>query len=332
MSTVRIIRIHEQYDGDGNGDDPESYILEYTIPDYSGTFRTEPIPAEEYDEETAKERVRAEVPNFGATTDVNIEIVEGEDPEQGFMSRRRTLAYSSVLFAGLGGTLATIGGYIHPFSDGTQSPDPVPRNSTGTPTATPEPTETPTPQVADDEGFVPDTETDRTPTPQSNTATQTPQPSATDIPSGSVLFDFTDDAMGWSFGKRVDERSSAGEGQWAEKYDGSLRLHVDGAPSAIQTWRGFDSLAEGQEITVEYGPERFAYAEAGIHLRLVTSDGNRIGLDSDNDMEGGGREQDGTLTGTVPRDLADADIEIHLVIWPGETTVWIQSVSVAESE
>jgi hypothetical protein len=149
-----------------------------------------------------------------------------------------------------------------------------------------------------------------------------------DRTSSPVLFetDFNDGLGKWVIGKRIDERASAGSGGWSEKHDGSARLHVDGAPSSIQMWRSVPNLEPGVEITAQYTPSNFALGASNLDLRAVSPSGERFSLDSENDKDDGG-EQDGHIEGTVPEDYSGSgELEFHLVIWPGETTVWITEV------
>jgi hypothetical protein len=70
---------------------------------------------------------------------------------------------------------------------------------------------------------------------------------------------------------------------------------------------------------------------AGLHLFAVTPSGETILLDRENDdsSQGGGSEQNGTVTGTVPRTLPDGShVMLKLVIWPGETTVWVNDLTI----
>ena len=130
----------------------------------------------------------------------------------------------------------------------------------------------------------------------------------------------------WQTGKRGDSRASEGDVSWSDRAGGSLRLTADGGPGTAMAWREVGPLAAGTEIRVEYGPERFEYNAAGLHLYVIDGDGDRTRLDIDNSGAG---EQNGTLVGTVPRDLGpDAELELKLVIWPGETTVYVDSVTV----
>ncbi|PSQ04799.1 hypothetical protein BRC92_03795 [Halobacteriales archaeon QS_4_69_31] len=143
---------------------------------------------------------------------------------------------------------------------------------------------------------------------------------------------FDNGLEGWEIGQRKNSDPTKGSGEWSSEYGGSIKLHVDGAPSTIQTWRSVDSLEKEDEITVQYSPSRFAYNEAGLKLFVITPEDEWVKLDEDNDQEGGNYEQDGTLKGTVSNNYPDgAEIGIHLVIWPGETTVWVEEVKAVRS-
>jgi hypothetical protein len=183
MSTVQIVEIHEQYDDDGG--EPVSYIVEYTIPDYSGTFRTDSIPATEYDEATAKEQVRNEVPDFGTTAGVSVEFAEEKDPDGGLMNRRRALVFSTVLFGGFGFSLASFLGVIKPFENEapvTQAPRTEGSTGTPSPTATVEDT---------DSGFSGTTESARTDGETTSTSTATPS-------TGALSYDWEEgEKEGW---------------------------------------------------------------------------------------------------------------------------------------
>ncbi len=149
-------------------------------------------------------------------------------------------------------------------------------------------------------------------------------------PTDDRVFTFTDGAEGWTFGMRNASRSTPGEGEWSERADGSLHLSVSGAPSTVQAWREVGPLSAGTTISATYEPTRFEYAAAGVSLRLyVPSETRTIQLDKDSDNESGDYEQDGRLSGTVPENLpAETQVELHLVIWPGDTEVWVDRVSV----
>jgi len=140
------------------------------------------------------------------------------------------------------------------------------------------------------------------------------------------VYTFEDGLQDWTFGKRRDDRGSEGKGSWSDKYDGSMRLHVDGAPETIMAWKEVGPLSAGTTVTANYAPERFEYSAASLFLRaVIPGEGGVVG-DRESD-EGQNPEQDGTLEIEIPRDLpAETQIEFELVIWPGDTTVWIQDV------
>jgi hypothetical protein len=148
----------------------------------------------------------------------------------------------------------------------------------------------------------------------------------------AVPFESTFDAdlEGWTVGYADD--ASRGTLSWSAEYGGSARLHADGAPGEVRMSRATEGLSAGDRVRVNYAPERFAYVEAGLILRLVTPDGETIGLDAENDHSLG-REQNGTMVGTVPRDLpAGTRVQVRLRIWPGETTVYVTNASVVDGD
>ena len=141
-----------------------------------------------------------------------------------------------------------------------------------------------------------------------------------------LSYTFENGPEGWTFGKRGDERASEGTGSWSGQHDGSLRLHVDGAPEAIMAWKEVGPLSAGTTITANYTPSRFEYAAATLRLSAVIPGEGTVVSDRDSD-NGENPEQDGNLQIEIPRDLpAEAQLEFKLVIWPGETTVYIQDV------
>ncbi|WP_193492579.1 hypothetical protein [Haloferax gibbonsii] len=159
-------------------------------------------------------------------------------------------------------------------------------------------------------------------------SSSSPTPSQNSNTSGET-FTFEDGLNGWSFRKRADSRASKGSGTWASRFNGSLKLAVDGAPETIQAYREIGPLDEGTQVSAQYSPERFEYSAAGVSLFLVTPDGEQITLETDSGNEQGGNEQDGQLSGSVPRDLPEGtEVEIKLVIWPGSTTIWVRKVSI----
>jgi hypothetical protein len=153
-----------------------------------------------------------------------------------------------------------------------------------------------------------------------------------DAGAAAVPFESTFDADldGWTVGHADD--AARGTLSWSDARGGSARLHAGGAPGEVRMSRAVEGLSAGDRVVVNYAPERFAYAEAGLTLRLVTPDGETIGLDAEND-HGRAREQNGTMVGTVPRDLpAGSRVQIRLRIWPGETTVYVTNASVVDGE
>jgi PGF-CTERM protein len=102
----------------------------------------------------------------------------------------------------------------------------------------------------------------------------------------------------------------------------------------VTLYRKVGKIQEGTRITANYGPKEFELRAAGIHLLAVMPGGETVRLDTDNDgSRGGGAEQNGTLTGTVPRNLPDgSQVVVKLVVWPGETTVWLESIDFEVSD
>lgn len=158
--------------------------------------------------------------------------------------------------------------------------------------------------------------------------TESPPSQRTTDGSGGFEDTFADGLDGWSTGHRINSQSTPGSASWSGEHGGSVELHVSGAPSSVQVWKRVGALPAGTTITVEYAPPRFEYTAATIALRRVDPDGNRTRLDADRDGEAAGYEQDGTLSARLETPLsADDEIEIHLSVWPGETTVWVQRVA-----
>lgn len=148
MSTITIQDIEEVYN-EGEKE-PSEYIVEYTLPQFSNTYRTGAIPAEEFDRETAAERVKEEAkPLLGDHVEVTVEFPE-ESADSSPESRRDVLKYwiGGVASAGIVGagwwfsrenTLTQTSG--SPTPNQTSSRD-SPTTTEETSTATPSPTKT----------------------------------------------------------------------------------------------------------------------------------------------------------------------------------------------
>jgi PKD repeat protein len=164
-------------------------------------------------------------------------------------------------------------------------------------------------------------------TPEANVSVPEPSPDgrATEVEYRTT---FETGLAGWTAGYAAD--ATRGTLAWSDAHDGSARLRVDGAPGEVRMSRAIPALSEGDRIEVAYAPERFGYAESGLSLRLVTPDGETIGLDAENDHSGL-REQNGTMIGTVPRPVPNGTrIQLRLRIWPGATTVYVTNVTVLD--
>lgn len=103
MADVEITAVIEESDGDD--DDVTSYIAEYTISGYSNTFRTDPIPADEYDEEALRERVRSGASTLVTDEGIRVYLPDETPTDSEGFDRRQALAYGGALLVG-GGAVA----------------------------------------------------------------------------------------------------------------------------------------------------------------------------------------------------------------------------------
>lgn len=145
MVTIQVVGIERHRDDDG---EITEYVVEYSIPQYPNTYRTEPIPADEFEKEQVKERIAQEAAVLVSAPTAEVEFPDETDEEDQAEtgheeSSRRSLLRSTVVgfilaaVAG-GGVLAYMAEALGLGED--QSVNEIP--SSGTPTATRPPTET----------------------------------------------------------------------------------------------------------------------------------------------------------------------------------------------
>jgi hypothetical protein len=80
MVTIRIEEIHEEYDEEKK--EPTGYVLEYSIPQYSNTYRTEVIPAHEYSRETAKKKIISSASALVEEGPITVQFANGSGGEK----------------------------------------------------------------------------------------------------------------------------------------------------------------------------------------------------------------------------------------------------------
>lgn len=157
-----------------------------------------------------------------------------------------------------------------------------------------------------------------------DTPTSSPTPDSERV---QFIEEFESGLNGWRIGlpSGIGPRVTQGEGEWTQKYGGSVRLHVDGGPNHIGVRQRVGALENGTRISAQYKSPNLD-GEPGsprILLHLPDSD-ETISIDKDP----GRGEHDGVLTGTVPRDLpAGTELEIRLGVWPGEITAYVTNVT-----
>lgn len=140
-----------------------------------------------------------------------------------------------------------------------------------------------------------------------------------------------------------DDRESFGSAGWSSRYQGSLRLHAEGAPGAADAWIPIKrfrntALAEGAVVRASYDPSDFVGAPGHTDLLLrppaPCSPGSQVvELDRDEGRPGGPTVvPDGLLQGTVPRDIpTDWHLSIQTQAWPADHTILLRRVSVTSS-
>lgn len=140
--------------------------------------------------------------------------------------------------------------------------------------------------------------------------------------------DFASGLDGWTTGLHpaADARVNPGEATWVQQHGGSVHLHVEGGPNHVGVYRAFDGLDEGMTIRATYESPNLQGSPGGPRILLHTPDGETHNLDWD---KGQSNDTDGTLEGTVPRDVPDGtDLEIRLGVWPGEIDVYVTRVEI----
>lgn len=126
------------------------------------------------------------------------------------------------------------------------------------------------------------------------------------------------------------DRVTKGSGEWTSEYSGSVHLSVDGGPNHVGVYRPVNGLEEGTVIRVEYESPNLDGSPGGPRILLHLPNGEES-LKLDHDP--GEREHNGTLVGTVPRDLPDGtELEVRLGVWPGEIDTYVTSITVEEPE
>lgn len=212
MVTISIEDIHEEFNEDQT--ERSAYVVEYSIPQYSGSYRTEPIAAEEFDRETAIEEVKSDASVLVGESAVTVQFPEESDDEpEESVGRRNTLKYGAGILAMagiLGGGGWLTGASTQILGGGASTPTPTNGASVSTDTATP-----------------------------ADTQTSTPEKSPTTIGTPSQEFSFVDDFERdeisrfvpidkssieyWSIGSGISGRSLVGEpeGRTNIKYDPS---------------------------------------------------------------------------------------------------------------
>jgi hypothetical protein len=118
-----------------------------------------------------------------------------------------------------------------------------------------------------------------------------------------------------------------GDGGWSDAHGGSVRLHPDGGPSNVGVARNTTGLREGTRVVAHYESDSFE-GQPGTARLLLYPPGeyneNEIQIDSDS----GRGENNGTLVGTVPRDLPPGtQVRVTAGVWPGEYTLYVTNVS-----
>lgn len=132
---------------------------------------------------------------------------------------------------------------------------------------------------------------------------------------------------GWQIGlhPNASDRITKGEGEWTDRYGGSVRLSVNGGPSHIGVWKTTTAIPKNTRIEAKYESDNLAGSPGGPRLFFHLPDGGRIRLDFD---QGGEGESDGQLSGTVPRDIpSGTDLEFRLGVWPGEIKVYCTEIA-----
>ncbi|MFB6192162.1 MAG: hypothetical protein ABEI11_02440, partial [Haloarculaceae archaeon] len=157
-----------------------------------------------------------------------------------------------------------------------------------------------------------------------------------DLQDAPFTQEFEDGLAGWTvdLNESWASRANPGTGSWSSRYDGSVRLHVDGGPNHIGLYRQVGPLEEDTRIVAHYESPNLEGEPGGPRLLLHYPDGSTTTIDRD--WGGGGShasEHNGTLVGTVPDEVPEGTyLEFRLGVWPGEITTYVENVSVGTED
>lgn len=329
MVEVPIENIERQYDEEG--EEVASYVVEYTIPGYDNRYRTEPIPADEFDQASAKELVATEASPLIAAPEITVTF-PSERSETAAATGSGGVSRRWLVLGGVGsGVLGLGGGWLYSQQGAdADSTAAIPTVATEEATAgTPTPTDT--------------LRTESTPT-ESPTATAVPHDSPTASPtpnsgsdqllSLSFTESFEEGLNGWVVNQRFrtgedesPDNPTPGDGGHSDRFDGSVRLHVDGGPSTIGVARSTTGIAEGSKLTTTVYVEADGGQPGNISLAIFAPDGD----DSpDERTANDGKVTSGEIeiTHTVQAEYAEgAEIRVWADVWPGEYTVYVQEIT-----
>jgi len=115
-----------------------------------------------------------------------------------------------------------------------------------------------------------------------------------------------------------------GEGGQAEEHGGSVRLHVDGGPSAVGLARTVDGLTAGTRVRAAWESPDFQSDRGQVRLVLFPP-----GRGNANQTQIATSESPGEpMTATLSRDYPPGtELRFVLGVWPGEHTAYVTAIS-----
>lgn len=328
MVEVTIENIDQQYDEEG--EEVVAYIVEYTIPQYDNLYRTEPIPADEFDQEYAKELVAKEASPLIVAPEIEVKFPsETSDTGTATSSERAGVSRRWVVAGGVGcGILGLVGGWL--VAGQNASPDSTAAISTpsATTAGTPEPT---APQGT--QSSPTDDPATTEPASEQSTATPTQQSGSAELLALSFSESFDDGLNGWVVNQRFrtgenesPENPTPGDGGYSDRFDGSVRLHVDGGPSTIGVAHSTTGISEGSKLSTTVYAEADGTQPGNVSLAIFAPDGDDSPDErsmNDGDVTTGEIE----IEHIVQEKYAEgAEIRVWADVWPGEFTVYVQHI------
>lgn len=315
MVEVAIENIDQQYDEEGN--EVVSYVVEYTIPQYENRYRTEPIPADEFDQERAKEHVANEASPLIAAPEIEVKFPsETSDTGTAASSDRSGVKRRWIVVGGIGvGVTGIVGGWLVSQQDVNR--DSTAAVSTFTPGES-TPTET-------------STSTERASEQPTGTATQ--NSGSNERLSLSFSESFENGLDGWVVNQRYrtgesesPDNPTPGDGGYSDRFDGSVRLHVDGGPSTMGVAHSTTGIEEGAKLSTTVYAEADGGEPGNVSLAIFAPDGDDS-PDERTSNDGEVTTGEIEITHPVQEEYAEgAEIRVWADVWPGEFTVYVQRI------